>query len=386
MDTLTIVIMLILFIIAMIFVFSTALLTPYIGKKNLVSVILLGLIVGVVGGAFLLSPIVDDIPDFSRTIIEENVEGTDQIDMGLSTNGNLTQIIENISSISGVQNVAYTGITIKIDEPFDTDTDKNSFFTKLNSSSDAINGVEDSGNNTYFIEISENGDPQSVLNSIYSVFGSETSVHLRYTSMDANATVVANNITKIMNTISENGAVIHNVTGPTEDQVNLVNQYIPDETGVVILSAVLGVIVAILGFFIDSIFSIIKRNKKSKKESSKDRIKRKAVPPSQRKYNPSKKQGNKNNSIDIFDETFDKSPKQNIGSNKNFKQLTEEDLKQKEETATKDVPEKVEKETKKQGFFSKIFKKSKSKKSKNKNSKKDSNKRKTPKIKPRRKE
>ena len=121
MDALTIIIMLILFVIAMIFVFSTALLTPYLGKKNLISVILLGFIVGAVGGAFLLSPIVDDIPDFSRTIIEENVEGTDEISMGLSTNRNITQTIENISSISGVNNVAYTGIEIRMDEEFDSD-------------------------------------------------------------------------------------------------------------------------------------------------------------------------------------------------------------------------------------------------------------------------
>ena len=77
MDVLTIIIMLILFILAMIFIFSTALLTPYIGKKNFISVLMLGLVVGLVGGAFLLSPIVDDIPDFNRPIVEESVEGTD---------------------------------------------------------------------------------------------------------------------------------------------------------------------------------------------------------------------------------------------------------------------------------------------------------------------
>ena len=97
MDVLTIIIMIVLFILAMLFVFSTALLTPYIGKKNLISVILLGLIVGLASGAFLLTPIVGDIPDFTRVIVEESVDGTDVIELDLSTNGNLTQIIQNIS-------------------------------------------------------------------------------------------------------------------------------------------------------------------------------------------------------------------------------------------------------------------------------------------------
>lgn len=331
MDALTIIIMLILFVIAMIFVFSTALLTPYLGKKNLISVILLGFIVGAVGGAFLLSPIVDDIPDFSRTIIEENVEGTDEISMGLSTNRNITQTIENISSISGVNNVAYTGIEIRMDEEFDSPSSESRFLSVLQNSNDAIDEVTDMGeNNTYFVKIKENGDPQSVLNSIYAVFGSENYIHLRYTSMDANATVDANNVTKIMNAITDNGVIIHNVTGPTEDQVKVVNDIIPNQTDVVIIAAVLGVIVAIVGFFIDSLFSMFKKSKKSK-ESTREQIKRKSVPASQRRKFSTQKNQPSRDSIDIFnDESFENSKKQNLGSNRNFKQLTDEDLKERQ--------------------------------------------------------
>lgn len=331
MDALTIIIMLILFVIAMIFVFSTALLTPYFGKKNLISVILLGFIVGAVGGAFLLSPIVDDIPDFSRTIIEENVEGTDEISMGLSTNRNITQTIENISSISGVNNVAYTGIEIRMDEEFDSPSSESRFLSVLQNSNDAIDEVTDMGeNNTYFVKIKENGDPQSVLNSIYAVFGSENYIHLRYTSMDANATVDANNVTKIMNAITDNGVIIHNVTGPTEDQVKVVNDIIPNQTDVVIIAAVLGVIVAIVGFFIDSLFSMFKKSKKSK-ESTREQIKRKSVPASQRRKFSTQKNQPSRDSIDIFnDESFENSKKQNLGSNRNFKQLTDEDLKERQ--------------------------------------------------------
>ena len=141
MDVLTIIIMIVLFILAMLFVFSTALLTPYIGKKNLISVILLGLIVGLASGAFLLTPIVGDIPDFTRVIVEESVDGTDVIELDLSTNGNLTQIIQNISSITGVESVDYDGITIKIDEDFDSDTEKRMINQSINDSNKDISNV-----------------------------------------------------------------------------------------------------------------------------------------------------------------------------------------------------------------------------------------------------
>ena len=143
MDVLTIIIMIVLFILAMLFVFSTALLTPYIGKKNLISVILLGLIVGLASGAFLLTPIVGDIPDFTRVIVEESVDGTDVIELDLSTNGNLTQIIQNISSITGVESVDYDGITIKIDEDFDSDTEKRLIKQSINDSNKDISNVID---------------------------------------------------------------------------------------------------------------------------------------------------------------------------------------------------------------------------------------------------
>ena len=323
MDVLTIIIMLILFILAMIFIFSTALLTPYIGKKNFISVLMLGLVVGLVGGAFLLSPIVDDIPDFTRTIVEESVEGTDLMELDLSTNGNLTQIIENISSITGVQNVSYEGITIKINENFATDNDRARFINNLNNSNENISNVEDRGEKEFFVRITDGGDPQSVLTSIYQTFSSNTYIHLRYTSMKANATVAANNITKIMSAVGNSGAVILNVTAPTEDQIATINKYVPDKTFVILMSGILGVVVATVGFFIDSIFTFTsKTKKKSRKTSPRDKIKRKTVPRTNKK-------SSKRDSIDIFNDSFDKSSKQTIGSNKNFKQLTESDLKSK---------------------------------------------------------
>ncbi|WP_455644740.1 hypothetical protein [Methanosphaera sp.] len=388
MDALTIVIMLILFIIAMIFVFSTALLTPYIGKRNLLSVVLLGLVVGLVGGAFLLSPIVDDIPDFTRTIVEESTDGSDVIEMDLSTNGNITQIIENISSITGVQNVSYDGINIKIDEEFDSNTEKTTLVSALNGSNTNITDIEEKENNTFFVKIAPEGDPQSVLNSIYSVFSTHTYTHLRYTSMQANATVAANNVTKIMSTISNNGAVVLNVTGPTEDKINSINKYIPDKTNVVLLAGVIGVIVGLAGFFIDTIFTFTNDRKKrnSRKESSRDRIKRKTVPGTDTR----RRSGNRprRDSIDIFDDSFEGSEKQTIGSNKRFKPMTdveEPKPRRKSESSEKKSGSRFGRLLGRSSNKTEKPKKQENKKNKDK-VKSSKNKREVPKVRPRRKD
>lgn len=385
MDALTIIIMMVLFILAMLFVFSTALLTPYIGKKNLISVILLGLIVGLAAGAFLLTPIMEDIPDFTRTIVEESVDGTDVIELDLSTNGNLTQIIENISSISGVEKVDYNGIRIKIDEEFDSDTEKRLLTQALNNSNENITDIIEEENNTFLVVIGEGGDPQGVLNSIYTTFSYETYTHLRYTSMSANATVQANNVTKILNKISENDVVVLNVTGPTETQIAFLNKFMPSGINIVLFSGLLGIIVAAAGFFVDSLITFVNnfRKKRKKKPSEQEKIKRKVVPGTDGKGSPRRNRRRKANSIDIFDESFDESPKQNIGSNKRFKQLTVDDFKSEDEI-------KSEKEEKTKKGFSLFNRSSKSEKPKQKKESRTRNKRSknsgTPRFRPKKRE
>lgn len=384
MDALTIIIMIVLFILAMLFVFSTALLTPYIGKKNLISVILLGLIVGLAGGAFLLSPIVGDLPDFTRTIVEESTVGSDVVTMDISTNTNLTQTIQNITAINGVEKLDYQGIIIKIDEEFDSDYERNLIMQALNNSNENITNVVETQNNTFLIKIKEGGDPQGVLASIYNTFKRETYTHLRYTSMQANATVKANNVTKIMEELSKNNVVIQNVTGPTETEIAAISKILPNETNIILVSGVIGVLVAIAGFFVDSLITFINnfRKKRKKKPSEREKIKRKVVPGTEMKGSPRRNRNrnrkikeSKGNSIDIFNESFDESPKQNIGSNKNFKQLTDEDLK------TKKISEK---ESRSRFSFRRSSKSDEKKQSGKEN--KSSDKRKSPKFRPKRKE
>ncbi len=383
MDALTIIIMIVLFVLAMLFVFSTSLLTPYIGKKNLVSVILLGLIVGLAAGAFLLTPIMDDIPDFTRTIVEESVDGTDVIELDLSTNGNLTNIIQNISSINGVERIDYEGITIKIDEDFDSNTEKRLIMRALNNSNKQISNVIEQDNKTFIVVISEDGDPQEVLNSIYNTFSHETYTHLRYTAMNANATVQANNITKILAKISENDVVVLNVTGPTETQNAFFSQFMPSGTNIILASGILGVIVAIAGFFLDALVTFVNnfRKKRKKKPSEREKIKRKVVPGTETKGSPRRNRRRRSSSIDIFDESFDESPKQNIGSNKHFKQLTVDDFNSDDELKTT----KKEKPKKRFSFFNRSSKKDtkSEEKKESRNEENKSKKRGTPRFRPR---
>ncbi len=94
MDTLAVILMIGLFILILVFIFSTALLTPLIGKRNILFVIVLGFTVGAVGGAFFIAPVFDDIPAMADSVITCNKSRAQMLlDINVSTDINITDFI-----------------------------------------------------------------------------------------------------------------------------------------------------------------------------------------------------------------------------------------------------------------------------------------------------
>ena len=94
MDTLTVILMIGLFIFLLVFIFSAALLTPLIGKRNILFVIFLGFTVGAVGGAFFIAPAFDDIPLIASSVMTSTSSGTDLVDINVSTDINVSNFIQ----------------------------------------------------------------------------------------------------------------------------------------------------------------------------------------------------------------------------------------------------------------------------------------------------
>ncbi|MGP8023720.1 MAG: hypothetical protein ACLPHE_06830, partial [Methanobacterium sp.] len=99
MDTVIVIVMLVLFIFLMVFVFSIALLTPIIGKKNLLFVLSIGFVVGLVGGGFLIAPLYNDVPDIARSIYTLNDGGTEIINVNISTQNNVDGFITDTEKL-----------------------------------------------------------------------------------------------------------------------------------------------------------------------------------------------------------------------------------------------------------------------------------------------
>ena len=68
MDFIIAIIYIILFIIMMVFVFSIAMLKPFMSKKEMVLILGVGFFIGALGGAFFLSPIYSEVPEIATAV------------------------------------------------------------------------------------------------------------------------------------------------------------------------------------------------------------------------------------------------------------------------------------------------------------------------------
>ena len=114
MDVIITIIYLILFIIMMVFVFSIAMLKPFMSKKEMLLILGVGFFIGALGGAFFLSPIYSDVPEIA-TAIEKVMPGNEEtLYLDVSSATDLNKLKNDLSKIEGFKSLEETGVTIPL--------------------------------------------------------------------------------------------------------------------------------------------------------------------------------------------------------------------------------------------------------------------------------
>jgi len=253
METIAVIVMIILFLVLMVFIFSTALLTPIIGKKNLIFVIVMGFMVGIIGGAFFISPIMDDVPNIATSFYQSTSSDLETINLNVSSNIDSDQFINNAKDIDGVKNVEVSGITIKTTEF--SDRWKNMLQNRIPSSNKGISSVQIPTNDTIEIQIQNGSDPQIVINNLKDWLMLVGAISVKYSTVHIAVHAEAAKITQITDQLSQN-AVITRIEGPTQDRINYLKAIIPDKSNVTILCGFIGILVGLAGVFIDTLIGM----------------------------------------------------------------------------------------------------------------------------------
>jgi len=251
MDIFTDIIMIGLFILILVFIFSTALLTPLIGKRNLIFVVLLGLTIGAVGGAFFIAPVTGDMPAIARSVFMATTSGTDVVGINVSSDVNVTQFITHTKSIDGVNSVQSSGITIKTQQ-FSNAT-KSEFLSRIRNLNTNITSITIPSNNTIIIQVKNNTNPYQVITQVSDWLMLVSGNSVSYSVIRVTSNIDSSKYDQVISQIPQNEVVITDVTGPSEKNIQATNAMVPSTGDVVIICGIIGMLTGLSGVFIDNI-------------------------------------------------------------------------------------------------------------------------------------
>ncbi len=256
-----------LFLLLIAFVFSISLLTPLVGKNNIFVVVIIGFIVGIVGGAFFISPVYDDIPDMARDVLYSFGTNEEVIHCNVSTRVNVSSFMDNISKVDGVKEIYTRGIVVKTD-PFDDNRAK-IIKDRLPYIDGNITSWKVDKKGEIILETKRDYDPQEAINVLGEWLMYTGEINLKYSIFQVHMTVLSSDITNVTNALSENEVVITSIDGPVEDTVSTIEKTLPDNSNIILVCGFIGVLVGVIGFFIDKILFLFKRFRRKIKSNIK---------------------------------------------------------------------------------------------------------------------
>lgn len=251
MDFLISIILIILFIVLMIFILSMALLTPYIGRKNFISVIVIGFIIGAVGGAFLLTPVYNDIPDMSRGFFQTFSTEPETIFVDVSTHVDINEFISKVKKQKGVKAVRTHDIELRTDNF--TDSQARNIRDRISILNPNFTNSTVHTNGTILIKFKSGTNPKTSIDQLSEWLIYTSEINTRYSIITVEVDVDPRELNNVKKYIDDGNVVIKDVKGPVEDQVKGLENFLPNSYVMIFLCGILGISVGLIGIFIDEI-------------------------------------------------------------------------------------------------------------------------------------
>jgi hypothetical protein len=259
MDIIIAIIYIALFIIMMVFVFSIGMLKQYMPRREVLLVLGVAFLIGAIGGAFFLDPIYDELPAMVG-MVEKNLPNNEEtLYLDLSSSVDTDQLSEELKSTEGFKSFRETSVSIPMWSFSQVEHD---YF-------DEIVGNIDSNYKNYtidtdkiVIELDDNYSASSALKSFsdwYKLVYGET---ISYAQIKAVLVVDSASLDNFEQLLLEKGIVASKIEGPVQDTVNSTNATMLSNIEFTVACGVLGVIVAVIGIYFDSVVPAYRRFKK----------------------------------------------------------------------------------------------------------------------------
>ena len=256
MDVITAIIYIVLFIVLMIFVFSMGLLTPIIGKKDILSVLAIGFIVGIVGGTFFVVPVYQEMPYVVGSINEFISGDNETINIEISPIVDYNKLMSTLNKTEGVLLVENKGVVLTTD-PF-SDWRKSVIEEKIPIVDKDFKNFSVNQTGTIIINFSDNHNPYDGIKTLGDWLMLTAGINIRYSLIHIQITTKTSNANSVIDYLHSENIVITSVEGPIENSINGTQSIMLDNNLAILVSGLFGLFIAYISIYIDEIRPKIK--------------------------------------------------------------------------------------------------------------------------------
>ncbi len=250
MEVISTIIYIVLFIILMIFVFSIGMLRPLMPKKEIALVLVVAFFIGTLGGAFFLTPIYSEVPEFASSLQKLDPANEETLYLDVSSATDLNKLKNDLMKIDGVKSFEETGVTISMWKFSDKEKDYfNQAVPNVDSHFDNYTVNQTSG--TIYIQLNNYSSSQAlkVFSDWYKlVFGGPIS----YAQVHIKVVASSSSLDKVESQLLEKGIVASSVDGPVHNSANNTNSSMLSNAEFSLACGGFGVIVGLIGIYYDS--------------------------------------------------------------------------------------------------------------------------------------
>lgn len=270
MDLITGIIFIILFLIIMVFAFSMGILSPYVGRREIISIILIGFVLGAIGGYFFIDPIYDESPYVIGNIQGLFVMDSEVINLNIPSTSNISDITNKINNLTEVNSVTTNGFELE------TGFIKNSTKTYVENYLKSDPEIESYKvtNSSVTVDLKNDASSTTTLGSLVNWLSNKAGVGSEFAFVHIQVHVNANDVTEVKEYLKDNDYTIISIEGPVQDTIHYLYDHLLPTYAVMFITGLVGVAVAIAGIFVEPLTKFTRRFKRKNGEGSRRRGRR----------------------------------------------------------------------------------------------------------------
>ncbi len=240
----------------MVFVFSIGMLRQYMPKREILLVLVVAFLIGCIGGAFFLEPIYEELPEVA-SIVEKNMPNNEEtLYLDLSSSVDTDQLRDKLSAMEGFKSFDETSISIPM---WSFSKYEKEYFNERLGNIDSHYKNYNVSSDTLYIELEDNYTSTEALKTFSDWYKLVYGGSISYAQIKASLVVDSSKLDSFEDALLQEGIVATNMEGPVQNSMNATNSSMVPSWQFVLCCGGFGIIVALIGIYMDTVVPAYRR-------------------------------------------------------------------------------------------------------------------------------